>query len=146
MKELELVHSSERWKVYEMVLNLPITKEWVSDNLNSITLQWIPWRNGSHSWLFIAKHWAILHPPFECEERHIRAHLGLWPAPPRRLSSDFMSNRIGSRSISGWEADQFHKCVVWQARGFCTPQPRLCAQCTKMLRAHARSQWVQCAF
>ena len=74
---------------------------------------------------------------FECEKGLFRAQLGLWLASPRRLSSDLVSNRLGSRSISGWEADQFHKCVVWQARGFCTPQPRICAPCTNMLRAHA---------
>jgi hypothetical protein len=62
MKELKLIHSSERWKAYEMVLIVLITKEWVSDNLNSITLQWIPWRNDGHSWLFIAKLWAIMQP------------------------------------------------------------------------------------
>jgi hypothetical protein len=38
MKELKLIHSSERWKAYGMVLIVLITKEWVSDNLNSITL------------------------------------------------------------------------------------------------------------
>ena len=75
--------------------------------------------------------------PFECEKRPFRAHLGLWLAPPRRLSSDLMSNRLGSRSISGWEADHLHKCVVWQARGFCTPQPRICAPSTKILHARA---------
>ena len=84
--------------------------------------------------------------PFECEKRPFRAHLGLWPASPRRLSSDLMSNRLGSRSISGWEADQLHKCAVWQARGFCTPQPRICARCTKIWRACARFPWARCAF
>jgi hypothetical protein len=39
MKELKLIHSSERWKAYEMVLIVLIIKEWVFDNLNSITLQ-----------------------------------------------------------------------------------------------------------
>ena len=84
--------------------------------------------------------------PFECEKRPFRAHLGLWPASPRRLSSDLMSNRLGSRSISGWEADQLHKCVVWQARGFCTPQPRICARYTKIWRAYVHFSWAQCAF
>ena len=76
---------------------------------------------------------------FECEKGLFRAQLGLWPASPRRLSSDLVSNRLGSRSISGWEADQFHKCAIWQARGFCTPQPRICAPGTKMLRVHVRA-------
>ena len=75
---------------------------------------------------------------FECEKGLFRAQLGLWPASPCRLSSDLMSNRLGSRSISGWEADQLHKCVVWQARGFFTPQPCICALDTKMLCARAR--------
>jgi hypothetical protein len=57
-----------------------------------------------------------------------------------------MSNRLGSRSISGWEADQLHKCAVWQARGFCTPQPRICARCTKVWRACAHFPWARCAF
>ena len=83
---------------------------------------------------------------FECEKRPFRAHLGLWPAPPRRLSSDLMSNRLGSRSISGWEADQLHKCTVWQARGFCTPQARICARCTKIWRTCACFPWARCAF
>jgi hypothetical protein len=48
-----------------------------------------------------------------------------------------MSNRLGSRSNSGWEADQLHKCVVWQARGFFTPQPRICARCTNIMCACA---------
>ena len=136
-KNSTLLHSNERWRAYEMMLIVWITKEWVSDNLNSITLQWIPWRNDGHPWLFIAKLWAIVQPPFECEKGLFRAPLGLWPASLRRLSSDLMSNRLGSRSNSGWEADQLHKCAVWQARGFCTPQPRICTRCTKMLRARA---------
>ena len=61
-KNSKLLHSSERWKAYEMVLIMSITKEWVSSNLNSITIQRIPWRNDGHSWLFIAKHWAIVQP------------------------------------------------------------------------------------
>jgi len=146
MKELKLIHSNERWKAYEMVLIVWITKEWVSDNLNSITLQWIPWRNDGHPWLFIAKLWAIVQPPFECEKGLFRAPLGLWPASLRRLSSDLMSNRLGSRSNSGWEADQLHKCAVWQARGFFTPQPRICAWCTNIMRACACFHWARCAF
>ena len=74
-----------------------------------------------HSWLFIAKHWAIMKPLLNVKRGLFRAQLGLWPASPCRLSSDLVSNRLGSRSISGWEADQLHKCAVWQARGFCTP-------------------------
>ena len=144
-KNSKLTHSNERWKAYEMVLIVSITKEWVSDNLNSITLQWIPWRNGSHSWLFIAKHWAIMHPPFECEERHIRAHLGLWPAPHADWARIRCQIELGADPLVVGRPTSSINAPFGRRAGF-APHSRAYALHVRRYRARARAQWVHNAF
>ena len=106
------IHSRKRWIAQWNGANVLLSR---SESLKQSKQHNITW-NSLRKWCFFMAFYSIALgdyvTPLRCEKGLFRAQLGLWPAYHADSAQIWGSNRLGSWSISGWEADQFNKCAV----------------------------------
>ena len=139
-KNSKLIHSSEGWIAYEMQLTMCVAKEGVSSNLSSITVWRIPWENGGHSWLFIAKHWVIMWPLLNVKRGSL-GHLLVFDQPPHvDWARIWCQINLGADPLVVGRPTNFINAPFSRRAGFFSQQPRIVragAPYTMLLRARA---------